>query len=399
MVSILKIGVALSASTILGLTTTRSVNAASLYSITDIGVIDRSFITGEESSQAFGINNKNQVVGVSTIGFTPNGGGGFVWDTQNKFQNIGISSIGPFGNTNAYGINDKGIVVGDTVTGRQSRRGFAWDSQKAEEIRDIPLILPTNPVIAFSIARAINNNNQVVGSSDIEQGRRAYISDSVNGIRNLGTLGANQDDFNNRSASEAYAINDKGEVVGTSGNVFLWDNTNGLQDLKFAGTGYGINEKSQVVGVANFANQQAFLWDRINGVQNLGALPGDNNISQAFSINENSQIVGLSSSSQGNRAVIWQNGVITDLNNLIPTNSGWLLNQATGINDGGYIVGTGIINNVQHAFILQPISSSTSIPEPGATLGLFIFATGATFTMSNVKGSLPRSKSINSNNN
>jgi probable HAF family extracellular repeat protein len=374
MVSIFKVGAALSASTIMLITTSHSVSAASLYSVTDIGVIDRSFRTGEESSQAFGINNKNQVVGVSTIGFTPLGGGGFVWDSQNKFQNIGISSIGPFGNTRAYDINDKGIVVGDTVTSRQSLRGFAWDSQKAAEISGIDLTLPTDPAIAFSTARAINNNNQVVGSSTILQGERAYISDSVNGIRNLGTLGTNN--------SAAYAINDKGEVVGTSGNAFLWDSTNGLQDLKFAGAGYGINEKSQVVGSANFGDQQgqAFLWDRANGVVSLGTLPGDNT-SQASSINENSQIVGTSTSSQGDKAVIWQNGIISDLNSLIPTNSGWVLNQASDINDAGFIVGTGIINNVQHAFLLQPISPSTSIPEPGTILGLFVFATGATFTL------------------
>ncbi|OKH41402.1 hypothetical protein NIES2101_34245 [Calothrix sp. HK-06] len=379
--SISKIGLTITASTILSLTTTSSAIAASFYSITDIGVIGRNEQTGQESSQAFGINNKNQVVGVSTIGFTPLGGGGFVWDSQNGFQNIAISSLGPFGNTRAYGINDKGIVVGDTVTGRQSRRGFAWDSQTAQELNNLNLTLPTNPVVAFSLARAINNNNQVVGSSTIEQGERAYISDSINGIRNLGTLGANTND-SNYGASAAYAINDKGEVVGSSdGKVFLWDSTNGLQDLKFTGIGFGINEKTQVVGVTSSGRELAFLWDRANGIQSLGALPNNtNNTSQAFSINENSQIVGLSSSEQGNRAVIWQNGIISDLNNLIPSNSGWVLNEARGINDAGYIVGTGVINNVQHAFLLQPVSPSTQIPESRTTLGLLIFATGAIVT-------------------
>ncbi len=61
-----------------------------------------------------------------------------------------------------------------------------------------------------------------------------------------------------------------------------------------------------------------------------------------------------------------------DLNSCIPSDSGWLLVQASGINDAGQIVGHGILNgggdingggitNGGHrAFLLNPVGVSTS---------------------------------------
>jgi len=43
-----------------------------------------------------------------------------------------------------------------------------------------------------------------------------------------------------------------------------------------------------------------------------------------------------------------------DLNRLIPSGSGWVLSEATGINDAGQIVGSGTVHGQQHAFLLNP---------------------------------------------
>jgi probable HAF family extracellular repeat protein len=43
-----------------------------------------------------------------------------------------------------------------------------------------------------------------------------------------------------------------------------------------------------------------------------------------------------------------------DLNNLIPANSGWLLQFANAINDQGQIVGQGTFNGQSEAFLLTP---------------------------------------------
>jgi probable HAF family extracellular repeat protein len=42
---------------------------------------------------------------------------------------------------------------------------------------------------------------------------------------------------------------------------------------------------------------------------------------------------------------------MTDLNSLLPANSGWVLSDARGINDSGQIAGTGLINGRDHAFL------------------------------------------------
>jgi probable HAF family extracellular repeat protein len=43
-----------------------------------------------------------------------------------------------------------------------------------------------------------------------------------------------------------------------------------------------------------------------------------------------------------------------DLNDLIPSNSGWELEVAYDVNDWGQITGYGLINGKTHAFLLTP---------------------------------------------
>jgi probable HAF family extracellular repeat protein len=45
-----------------------------------------------------------------------------------------------------------------------------------------------------------------------------------------------------------------------------------------------------------------------------------------------------------------------NLNDLIPSNSGWSLSLPTGINSRGQITGQGTINGEQHAFLLTPVA-------------------------------------------
>jgi probable HAF family extracellular repeat protein len=56
----------------------------------------------------------------------------------------------------------------------------------------------------------------------------------------------------------------------------------------------------------------------------------------------------------GRHAFLWQNGRMIGLNNLIPTNSGWELEDAYNINNKGQIVGQGIHNGKYRSFLLTP---------------------------------------------
>lgn len=82
-----------------------------------------------------------------------------------------------------------------------------------------------------------------------------------------------------------------------------------------------------------------FLWSRRRGLKHLGTLPGDST-SQALSINSRGQVMGLSTSKAGaNRAFIWQDGVMTDLQRLMVAGFPDSLISAQDINDHGGITG------------------------------------------------------------
>lgn len=81
-------------------------------------------------------------------------------------------------------------------------------------------------------------------------------------------------------------------------------------------------------------------------------------------MNDSGLIVGWSrtaTTGNGNpKAVVWENyqsPVATDLNLKIPIadRPNWLLQYATGINASGKIVGYGLKNGQQRAFLLSPL--------------------------------------------
>jgi len=173
-----------------------------------------------------------------------------------------------------------------------------------------------------------------------------------------------------------YGINDQGQIVGATGTCFanqpaaslhavLWPDGpgGGLVDLgNLGGTNsnipFYISNQGQVVGLSGVPGNiywHAFLWTQATGMQDLGTLPGDS-WSWANNINDKNQAVGISFPPVANeRAFIWQNGVMTDLNTLIPAGSPLYLLEAFGINNRGQIAGWGqLANGDYRAFLLDP---------------------------------------------
>jgi len=92
----------------------------------------------------------------------------------------------------------------------------------------------------------------------------------------------------------------------------------------------------------------------------LGRCPGGTQ-SFAYGIDERGRVVGASDAKDSPlRAFIYSNGVMLDLNELIPANTGWFLTEARGINEHGQIVGYGFINGQKRAFLLTPIKPNLS---------------------------------------
>jgi probable HAF family extracellular repeat protein len=103
------------------------------------------------------------------------------------------------------------------------------------------------------------------------------------------------------------------------------------------------------------ANFHAFRWTKEAGIEDLGKLTGDVN-SVAVGINDSGEIVGPSLDANFNpHPYLWQNGVMTNLNSLIPANSPLSLLLACSINSSGEIVGLAVTSTGEvHGYLATP---------------------------------------------
>jgi probable HAF family extracellular repeat protein len=181
----------------------------------------------------------------------------------------------------------------------------------------------------------------------------------------------------------ALRINDRGQAVGTSGpcsatsyggfvlgpHAVLWDHGRPI-DLGTIGDGSvtvaaDVNDHGAVIGSASFADgsQHPFLWTRKDGMRDLGLMSTDptDAMNSAFEINERGQVVGASCdvTNQICRGYVWQNGVMLDLNDLLPEDSPLYVLLALAINDKGQIAGLAIDTGTgqPHAFLATPDAS------------------------------------------
>jgi probable HAF family extracellular repeat protein len=335
------------------------------YTITDLGVL-----TGTES-RAYAINDYGQITGFVKIGSMEHA---FIWadGTMNDIGTLGGSRC------QGKGINNKGEVVGWSYTSAcaSARHAFVY---KNGSMSDIGALI--NNGNAKSMAYAINDSGQIVGEHDettnfcgapqMTPSHAFLYDDGV--IIDLGTLDGSYDGYSDDNA--AYGINNFGQIVGDSqasdgkSHAFLYDKgiMTDLGAVGSLGVGWanGISDNGYIVGTsADITNTacHATLWYG-SDANDIGTLGSDSSI--AKSINFCGQIVGatfLCTSSDDHHicALVWENGTVYNLNNLVTGSSGWNLRCATGINVRGQITGWGTNPSGQiHGFLLN------RVPEPG----------------------------------
>ena len=192
----------------------------------------------------------------------------------------------------------------------------------------------------FSVAEGINEQNEVVGFSDLSTGDyQAFLWRPGHGMRSLGTLGGHN--------SFAQSINDRSEVVGGSERpgssvtrAFLWSEAGGVRGLGTLGGrnsfANAINNRREVVGVSENQNgrPRAFLWRPHRGMRSLGTLGGGE--SRAFDVNDATQVVGVSrTADRSDHAFLWTAARgMEDLGTL-----GGRVSVALGISQTGVVVG------------------------------------------------------------
>jgi probable HAF family extracellular repeat protein len=259
--------------------------------------------------------------------------------------------------------------------------GFVWED-------GVMTALPPFQGGLDSFATASNNRGQVVGWAEnsvhestcvypqVLQFEAAIWGPDLGEMTELPPLSGDLD-------GAATAINDKGEVVGISGicdqavgrftakHAVLWQsgvpiNLGNFDGGKAWNTPTAMNNHTQIVGFANLPdtpsgdfNPVAFLWTREHKMEELLPLSGDSN-DIAWGINDRGQVVGQS----GNRAFLYQDGLMTDLNSLIQPDSSLNLELANDINDRGEIVGFALdtATNVTVAFLAVPVYGA-GVPE------------------------------------
>ena len=319
------------------------------------------------------VNDSGTVVGV-VVGGNRIATEAFVWSEETG-RTVLKNDAGSL--TFANDISDSGLVVGHIGDDRGSSRAYSWMSRNTG--------LSCSPFEqGQSIAYAVNEDGYMAGqiADSTQSNYQAFRYDPGRGIRYLGTLGG--------SLSQATGLNREGEVVGWSvtqdraTHAFVWDEETGMMDLGTLGgdrsLASAINSSGRIVGQSQTkeGNVHASLFDK-KGIEDLGTLGGG--WSLASDINDKNTVIGQSAVSRettfpfskpllevGARffperfprdtslAVVWEEGEVTALNDLIPNETGWgSLTAATGINNQGQIVGFGRKNGHLHGFLLTPM--------------------------------------------
>lgn len=363
--------------TLLGLTlaafVTGQVQAQALPSYTITKIDPLGGYNG--SSYGYGISPDGQVTGKSTTAIGSLHAFRYANGVLKDLGALGNDSKLEFYNSEGRSINANGQVAGYGATGNYKVPHAFLYSDTFGGMRDLGSLDGSS-----SYGYGINATGDITGQTSVTFGNVGTLHAFVyrnNTMTDIGTLCCK--DYTGNGISVGYAINDNGQVTGSSQvnridaaipgayHVFLYSGGT-MTDLGTLGgsnaAGYAINASGQITGVSHITGdgaQHAFLYS--NGTMtDLGTLDGYVH-SEGRGINANGDVVGIAKDVTGRatRPFLYRNGVMTDLNALLPAGSGWTLYEAHGINDAGQIVGTGGYGpdgGQTRAFLLNPASGN-----------------------------------------
>ena len=292
------------------------------------------------------VNNSGTVVGETGdvfLGF-PNGYA-FSWSGSGPVTNLGTINDGLY--SGAYDINESGVITGFSCTNANATcvfqsHGFRYDGGTMTDLGAVP----ADPSTAYSRGHGINDSGEIAGRGSITT------------------------------------------FTGSDKHMVYWDGANNLTQvinpIGIYSTAQQINNNGIIVGNGYNAagDMRGLVWDAaLNQDVLMGTFGGTE--SRAWSINDVGTIVGFAEDAgNADRAMVSYDGgnTLVDLNDFVLDLSGWQsLDVAYDINENGQIVGVGTLTDgTKGAFLL------TAVPVPAA-VWLFLSAFAALFGFRKVR--------------
>ena len=303
---------------------------------------------------------------LTSVALLGHGGGVAAGAIRYNVVDIGLPS-GYDTYTSPLGLTESGqaLILGMGPTGGGT---FLYENGwLSGRLTDVNVIAP-NGLTAGGTSQAVNSGGAVIGSDTFAQ--TSFVQAPGQARQVITTP-------DSPSPPVLLGLNDRGTVVGYTANYlpFVYQNATTTLIPKLAGTGSAataVNNNGLVVGGSWNGDSHAFMWDPINGIRDLGLLKPDDIGSLARDVNSRGQIVGwsnnLSNPIDSERAFLFQDGRMYDLNSLVDPHSSFLLTSGQSINDAGVILADAVDAQGRHrAVLLTP----QIVPEP-ASLTLFL---------------------------
>ena len=322
-------------------------------------------------SMGVAINDKNEIVGTA---FGEDEVRAFVVRGR-KGELLPLPKGAPF--SAASGINAKGDVVG-IVGNEENVRGTVWAGNKPGVLTSGKRDTMATTISGAGVAAGVAFDNQgraafTLNSPRIlEQSSRSFETASFGILRSTyaldngfsGMLWSKPGDGKSIGEFVPQAGNTAGTLVGLavakdrvvpaafkSGKIGMLPSPSGVQ----MAVPMGANANDVFVGAGVTEDRMVKPVGWAKGKTGFLPVPGDKQ-GLVLGINDNNQAVGVIETASGEaHAAVWSGGKVIDLNEAIDGSEGWTLVQARGINNKGFVVGTGVKDGHVGAFVVGPI--------------------------------------------
>jgi probable HAF family extracellular repeat protein len=322
---------------------------AQSYTITDLGTV-----SGESTSSGYALNESGQAAGASS---NPNG------DIATMFSGskaIDLGTLEPLDVSVATSINGSGEVAGfEPFSSTSTDTDHAW-------VYSNGALIDINSSSLFpsgTEAEGINDSGVVVGQGWLNSSSFHAFVYAEGKMVDIGPPGSYQ--------ASAIAINDNGQILGNAyftsggGGVFIYANAKFTYLTTPTGataSGIALNSLGQVLGelftssgtdLAVYSNGK---WTDLGGSVTGASLRGTG-INAAGKVIATAIFPGTYHPFKAGKHVAYVFGSSgpVNLNTLIPANSGYTLTDAIAINDNGQILcDAATPTGAEHAVLLTP---------------------------------------------